>query len=75
MGLYSSGSEALDTAHAQDLLTRLCVISEVPNTGMSAARRARRWTQIAELSAQVSEVAAGLARELAPERDGGSGAR
>lgn len=75
MGLYSSGSEALDTAHVQDLLTRLCVISEVPNTGMSATRRARRWTQIAELSAQVSEVAAGLARELAPETGGGTGSR
>jgi len=73
--VHSSGSEALDSAYVQDLLTRLCVLSEVPHTGMSVARRARRWSQIADLSQQVSETAAGLARALVPESGGGAASR
>lgn len=73
--VYSSGSEALDSAEAQDLLTRLCVLGEVPHSGMAKAKRARAWSQIAELSQQVSEIASGLARALAPEADGGAASR
>lgn len=70
----SSGSEALDSAYAQDLLTRLCVLSEVPDTRMSSARRARVWSQIAKLSGEISETASALARMLVPETGGGAGA-
>lgn len=66
----SSGSEALDTAYAQDLLMRLCVLSEVPDTRMSPVRRARVWTQIAELSGEINEITSALARMLVPETEG-----
>jgi hypothetical protein len=71
----SSGSEALDTAYAQDLLMRLCVLSEVPDTRMASERRARVWSQIAELSGEISETAAGLARMLVPEAGGGAASK
>lgn len=71
----SSGSEALDTAYAQDLLTRLCVLSEVPDTRMSSARRARAWSQIAVLAGEISETASGLARALVPESGGGAASK
>lgn len=73
--VYASGSEALDAAEASELLTQLCVLGEVPHSGMGKAKRARAWSQIAELSAQVSEIASGLARALAPEDGGGAGSR
>ena len=68
----SSGSEALDSAYAQDLLMRLLVLTEVPDTRMSPARRARVWSQIAVLSGEISETAAALARMLVPEPGGGA---
>jgi len=71
----SSGSEALDSAYAQDLLMRLLVLSEVPDTRMSPVRRARVWSQIAELSGEISETAAALARLLVPESGGGAASK
>jgi hypothetical protein len=72
---HSSGSEALDSAYAQDLLMRLCVLSEVPDTRMSVVRRARVWSQIAELAGEISETASGLARLLVPESGGGAASK
>ena len=65
-----SGSEALDTAEAEVLLTRL-YRGGVPDSGMSVGRRARQWSQIAATAGQMAEIASALARRLASEDDGG----
>ena len=67
---YVSGSEALDSSEVEELLMRL-YRGGVPDSGMSAGRRARQWSQIAAVAGQMSEIASALARRLASEVDGG----
>lgn len=67
---YVSGSEALDSSEVEELLTRL-YRGGVPDSGMSVARRARQWSQIAAAAGQTAEIASALARRLASEADGG----
>jgi hypothetical protein len=71
---HYSGSEALDVAEVEELLLRLFQLGDVPDTAMPAARRARHYRQIAEITGQISEVAAALARRLAPETKAGGDA-
>jgi phage FluMu protein gp41 len=67
---YRSGSEALDAAEAEVVLTELYA-SGLPDASMSAERRRRAYARCAEQASQVAELCAALARGL--ESWGGGG--
>lgn len=68
--VWRSGSEALDAAEAEGLLTELFSLG-VPDSGMSVTRRQRAYRQRAELTGQLAEVWSALARCLEAEGLGG----